>query len=332
MPEQQEQEPKKDSFDSQTLTSGDMVVIPNPESSDKTVEISLKDPADYRNNDAAYMIDLSWLGFSQPVKISGFSVGNITGSDQAVSCDYEKFYFNEGNRYSTQEHASGSWLVLVVSTSEDIAQADNYIVLLDYGNKKSYNIQTIIPFAWGHSTDIILADVTGDGIPEITVSDTPNGHHTGVVFEVVRFTGNGLKSIYQRDFSGNSEADNYFDVALADNYQAKILCPAIEFSCDIRLSDAGLESNDLEIGIEMQDVIVSPADDSANRCYENGKVVKEGLRVGNLDSITVFDAEKEVKLDYYVYLGRWHCVARISAWLEYDSVDDMLVLTRVEVN
>lgn len=314
-------------FNPQTLSFGYPIVIPNPESSDRPVHIFLKD--DW-NEDAAYMTELSWLGFQDPVKISGFSVGSTSDIEEAVICNYEKVDTNRGDKYDTNEIMSGGFLVLVVSVSDDTKQQENYIILLDYVNQKSYKIPTTIPYAWQHPTDIVLADITGDGKPEIAVMDTPNAHHTGVVFEIVRFTGSELKSIYQRDLSWNSVPDNYFKATLIDHYKAKISCPSIGFSCEISLSDAGLEKTDLEIEIESQDTIEKFVDEEANRCYENGKVVKDGLRMGLLDEIILFDEEKEVELTYNVYLGRWYEVAKVRARLKYDPAEDTLVVKKVD--
>lgn len=293
----------------QPLETDGMVVIANPESADPESSLLMIDPADLRRSKVTRMTDLSWLGFLQPVRISGISAGNVTGDSEKAGC-----------------------LVLVVSSPDGTAGEDNYVVLLDYANQKSYRLPTVIPYASIQSTDITLSDVTGDGLAEIIVSVSPNAHHTGVVFEVVRFTGDGLKSIYQRDISMNSAADNYFTAALADDYKVKVSCPVLGCSEVKLLSDAGLWSSDLEIGMADHSEENMDVDDIANRCYEEGKVVRDGVRMGLLNSVTVPEGDEIMELEYSVYLGRWENVASVTACLEYDSDADMLVITGARIN
>ena len=98
---------------------------------------------------------------------------------------------------------------------------NDYVVVLDYENHKSYSKETKIwnPMSENidHLPEIQLSDLTGDGLDEIVVHNALQEEETNV--QVFRFDGNDLACIYSGLEMGE---DSSIAAYLADNYKAVV--------------------------------------------------------------------------------------------------------------
>lgn len=299
------------------------------------------------------MIDLSFLGFDQKVKLTAYEIGNITTNDVSSYIQViHNFSLNSQETISTagsrEENIQGNCLILSISIQVNSIESDNYVVVLDYSNQVSYMVKTNLLYSWVHRPLLQLFDITGDGQKEIIVSNVINGYKSGTSCEVLRYDKNEdiLKSIYTnpKENSDNQNEDNlkYFSGYLIDDYKAVVKCHQIGFEKTFSILDSGYKKGDLEIDKAPKDTI----NDTMRycRCYKKGKLLKKendtNLTISPLDNdagVQIYsypNMEKRIRLKYYIYMGRWNGIGVAYAYMDYDKASDSLKIVgaTIEIN
>jgi hypothetical protein len=298
------------------------------------------------------LIDLSFLGFDQKVKLTAYEVGYITPSDMSYIQVTHDFSIDSQETItmaeSKVENIQGNCLILAISNQINSIESDSYVVVLDYSNHISYIVKTNLLYSWVHRPSLQLIDITGDGQQDIIISNVINGYKSGTSCEIFKYDKNNdtLKSIYMNQKVNNDiqveDKLNYFSGRLIDDYQAVIECQQIGFEKKISILDAGYKKKDLEIDKAPKDTM----NDMMRycRCYKKGKVLlKENntnLTISPLDNdegIQVYsnpNLEKGIRLKYYIYMGRWNAIGAAYAYMGYDKTSDSLKIVgaAIEIN
>ena len=328
------------------MTEG-KVTIPNPADVEGSADVYLrKSPDDniYDEEDnilqSAYkdfVVDLSFLGFDEPVFVSSYAVGNLTKITDSIA-----HVMTQTKKGIKEKEIKGDCLALFVTagipTAEDYRKdvvngidSRSYIVVLDYGAGKAYKAQT---YFWLHNiqnwNDLEAVDLTGDGVQELAVQHCYNKTIQYGAYRVNRET-EELREIYSTLLSeeaGRYREEDGFKGTLLDAYKVKLEFPDIGYSETISMiKDAGYKEEELQ---------------TENRMYEDGSynfvaLWKDGTLKGHgtvflytMDSVDyIKNKDGSVWVDFAWTLAVDHrsCdIGTMHVYYEYDKAKDTLVL------
>ena len=323
------------------------VTIPNPADVEGSADIYLrKSPDDniYDEEDnilqSAYkdfVVDLSFLGFDEPVFVSSYAVGNLTKITDSIA-----HVMTQTKKGIKEKEIKGDCLALFVTagipTAEDYRKdvvngidSRSYIVVLDYGAGKTYKAQTyFLLHNIQNWNDLEAVDLTGDGVQELAVQHCYNKTIQYGAYRVNRET-EELREIYSTLLSeeaGRYREEDGFKGTLLDDYKVKLEFPDIGYSETISMiKDAGYKEEELQ---------------TEKRMYEDGSynfvaLWKDGTLKGHgtvflytMDSVDyIKNKDGSVWVDFAWTLAVDHrsCdIGTMHVYYEYDKAKDTLVL------
>ena len=328
------------------MTEG-KVTIPNPADVEGSADVYLrKSPDDniYDEEDnilqSAYkdfVVDLSFLGFDEPVFVSSYAVGNLTKITDSIA-----HVMTQTKKGIKEKEIKGDCLALFVTagipTAEDYRKdvvngidSRSYIVVLDYGAGKTYKAQTyFLLHNIQNWNDLEAVDLTGDGVQELAVQHCYNKTIQYGAYRVNRET-EELREIYSTLLSeeaGRYREEDGFKGTLLDDYKIKLEFPDIGYSETISMiKDAGYKEEELQ---------------TEKRMYEDGSynfvaLWKDGTLKGHgtvflytMDSVDyIKNKDGSVWVDFAWTLAVDHrsCdIGTMHVYYEYDKAKDTLVL------
>ena len=323
------------------------VMIPNPADVEGSADVYLrKSPDDniYDEEDnilqSAYkdfVVDLSFLGFDEPVFVSSYAVGNLTKITDSIA-----HVMTQTKKGIKEKEIKGDCLALFVTagipTAEDYRKdvvngidSRSYIVVLDYGAGKTYKAQTyFLLHNIQNWNDLEAVDLTGDGVQELAVQHCYNKTIQYGAYRVNRET-EELREIYSTLLSeeaGRYREEDGFKGTLLDDYKVKLEFPDIGYSETISMiKDAGYKEEELQ---------------TEKRMYEDGSynfvaLWKDGTLKGHgtvflytMDSVDyIKNKDGSVWVDFAWTLAVDHrsCdIGTMHVYYEYDKAKDTLVL------
>ena len=323
------------------------VTIPNPADVEESADVYLrKSPDDniYDEEDnilqSAYkdfVVDLSFLGFDEPVFVSSYAVGNLTKITDSIA-----HVMTQTKKGIKEKEIKGDCLALFVTagipTAEDYRKdvvngidSRSYIVVLDYGAGKTYKAQTyFLLHNIQNWNDLEAVDLTGDGVQELAVQHCYNKTIQYGAYRVNRET-EELREIYSTLLSeeaGRCREEDGFKGTLLDDYKVKLEFPDIGYSETISMiKDAGYKEEELQ---------------TEKRMYEDGSynfvaLWKDGTLKGHgtvflytMDSVDyIKNKDGSVWVDFAWTLAVDHrsCdIGTMHVYYEYDKAKDTLVL------
>ena len=323
------------------------VTIPNPADVEGSADVYLrKSPNDniYDEEDnilqSAYkdfVVDLSFLGFDEPVFVSSYAVGNLTKITDSIA-----HVMTQTKKGIKEKEIKGDCLALFVTagipTAEDYRKdvvngidSRSYIVVLDYGAGKTYKAQTyFLLHNIQNWNDLEAVDLTGDGVQELAVQHCYNKTIQYGAYRVNRET-EELREIYSTLLSeeaGRYREEDGFKGTLLDDYKVKLEFPDIGYSETISMiKDAGYKEEELQ---------------TEKRMYEDGSynfvaLWKDGTLKGHgtvflytMDSVDyIKNKDGSVWVDFAWTLAVDHrsCdIGTMHVYYEYDKAKDTLVL------
>ena len=323
------------------------VTIPNPADVEGSADVYLrKSPDDniYDEEDnilqSAYkdfVVDLSFLGFDEPVFVSSYAVGNLTKATDSIA-----HVMTQTKKEIKEKEIKGDCLALFVTagipTAEDYRKdvvngidSRSYIVVLDYGAGKTYKAQTyFLLHNIQNWNDLEAVDLTGDGVQELAVQHCYNKTIQYGAYRVNRET-EELREIYSTLLSeeaGRYREEDGFKGTLLDDYKVKLEFPDIGYSETISMiKDAGYKEEELQ---------------TEKRMYEDGSynfvaLWKDGTLKGHgtvflytMDSVDyIKNKDGSVWVDFAWTLAVDHrsCdIGTMHVYYEYDKSKDTLVL------
>ena len=323
------------------------VTIPNPADVEGSADVYLrKSPDDniYDEEDnilqSAYkdfVVDLSFLGFDEPVFVSSYAVGNLTKITDSIA-----HVLTQTKKGIKEKEIKGDCLALFVTagipTAEDYRKdvvngidSRSYIVVLDYGAGKTYKAQTyFLLHNIQNWNDLEAVDLTGDGVQELAVQHCYNKTIQYGAYRVNRET-EELREIYSTLLSeeaGRYREEDGFKGTLLDDYKVKLEFPDIGYSETISMiKDAGYKEEELQ---------------TEKRMYEDGSynfvaLWKDGTLKGHgtvflytMDSVDyIKNKDGSVWVDFAWTLAVDHrsCdIGTMHVYYEYDKAKDTLVL------
>ena len=323
------------------------VTIPNPADVEGSADVYLrKSPDDniYDEEDnilqSAYkdfVVDLSFLGFDEPVFVSSYAVGNLTKITDSIA-----HVMTQTKKGIKEKEIKGDCLALFVTagipTAEDYRKdvvngidSRSYIVVLDYGAGKTYKAQTyFLLHNIQNWNDLEAVDLTGDGVQELAVQHCYNKTIQYGAYRVNRET-EELREIYSTLLSeeaGRCREEDGFKGTLLDDYKVKVEFPDIGYSETISMiKDAGYKEEELQ---------------TEKRMYEDGSynfvaLWKDGTLKGHgtvflytMDSVDyIKNKDGSVWVDFAWTLAVDHrsCdIGTMHVYYEYDKAKDTLVL------
>ena len=323
------------------------VTIPNPADVEGSADVYLrKSPDDniYDEEDnilqSAYkdfVVDLSFLGFDEPVFVSSYAVGNLTKATDSIA-----HVMTQTKKEIKEKEIKGDCLALFVTagipTAEDYRKdvvngidSRSYIVVLDYGAGKTYKAQTyFLLHNIQNWNDLEAVDLTGDGVQELAVQHCYNKTIQYGAYRVNRET-EELREIYSTLLSeeaGRYREEDGFKGTLLDDYKVKLEFPDIGYSETISMiKDAGYKEEELQ---------------TEKRMYEDGSynfvaLWKDGTLKGHgtvflytMDSVDyIKNKDGSVWVDFAWTLAVDHrsCdIGTMHVYYEYDKAKDTLVL------
>ncbi|MFR1415636.1 MAG: hypothetical protein ACLSTL_02800 [Eubacterium sp.] len=323
------------------------VTIPNPADVEGSADVYLrKSPDDniYDEEDnilqSAYkdfVVDLSFLGFDEPVFVSSYAVGNLTKITDSIA-----HVMTQTKKGIKEKEIKGDCLALFVTagipTAEDYRKdvvngidSRSYIVVLDYGAGKTYKAQTyFLLHNIQNWNDLEAVDLTGDGVQELAVQHCYNKTIQYGAYRVNRET-EELREIYSTLLSeeaGRYREEDGFKGTLLDDYKVKLEFPDIGYSETISMiKDAGYKEEELQ---------------TEKRMYEDGSynfvaLWKDGTLKGHgtvflytMDSVDyIKNKDGSVWVDFAWTLAVDHrsCdIGTMHVYYEYDKAKDTLVL------
>ena len=323
------------------------VTIPNPADVEGSADVYLrKSPDDniYDEEDnilqSAYkdfVVDLSFLGFDEPVFVSSYAVGNLTKITDSIA-----HVMTQTKKGIKEKEIKGDCLALFVTagipTAEDYRKdvvngidSRSYIVVLDYGAGKTYKAQTyFLLHNIQNWNDLEAVDLTGDGVQELAVQHCYNKTIQYGAYRVNRET-EELREIYSTLLSeeaGRCREEDGFKGTLLDDYKVKLEFPDIGYSETISMiKDAGYKEEELQ---------------TEKRMYEDGSynfvaLWKDGTLKGHgtvflytMDSVDyIKNKDGSVWVDFAWTLAVDHrsCdIGTMHVYYEYDKAKDTLVL------
>ena len=328
------------------MTEG-KVTIPDPAVVEGSADVYLrKSPDDniYDEEDnilqSAYkdfVVDLSFLGFDEPVFVSSYAVGNLTKITDSIA-----HVMTQTKKGIKEKEIKGDCLALFVTTGIPTAEdyrkdvvngidSRSYIVVLDYGAGKTYKAQTyFLLHNIQNWNDLEAVDLTGDGVQELAVQHCYNKTIQYGAYRVNRET-EELREIYSTLLSeeaGRYREEDGFKGTLLDDYKVKLEFPDIGYSETISMiKDAGYKEEELQ---------------TEKRMYEDGSynfvaLWKDGTLKGHgtvflytMDSVDyIKNKDGSVWVDFAWTLAVDHrsCdIGTMHVYYEYDKAKDTLVL------
>ncbi len=328
------------------MTEG-KVTIPDPAVVEGSADVYLrKSPDDdiYDEEDnilqSAYkdfVVDLSFLGFDEPVFVSSYAVGNLTKATDSIA-----HVMTQTKKGIKEKEIKGDCLALFVTagipTAEDYRKdvvngidSRSYIVVLDYGAGKTYKAQTyFLLHNIQNWNDLEAVDLTGDGVQELAIQHCYNKTIQYGAYRVNRET-EELREIYSTLLSeeaGRYREEDGFKGTLLDDYKVKLEFPDIGYSETISMiKDAGYKEEELQ---------------TEKRMYEDGSynfvaLWKDGTLKGHgtvflytMDSVDyIKNKDGSVWVDFAWTLAVDHrsCdIGTMHVYYEYDKAKDTLVL------
>ena len=323
------------------------VTIPNPADVEGSADVYLrKSPDDniYDEEDnilqSAYkdfVVDLSFLGFDEPVFVSSYAVGNLTKITDSIA-----HVMTQTKKGIKEKEIKGDCLALFVTTGIPTAEdyrkdvvngidSRSYIVVLDYGAGKTYKAQTyFLLHNIQNWNDLEAVDLTGDGVQELAIQHCYNKTIQYGAYRVNRET-EELREIYSTLLSeeaGRYREEDGFKGTLLDDYKVKLEFPDIGYSETISMiKDAGYKEEELQ---------------TEKRMYEDGSynfvaLWKDGTLKGHgtvflytMDSVDyIKNKDGSVWVDFAWTLAVDHrsCdIGTMHVYYEYDKAKDTLVL------
>ena len=284
-----------------------------------------------------FVVDLSFLGFDEPVFVSSYAVGNLTKITDSIA-----HVMTQTKKGIKEKEIKGDCLALFVTagipTAEDYRKdvvngidSRSYIVVLDYGAGKTYKAQTyFLLHNIQNWNDLEAVDLTGDGVQELAVQHCYNKTIQYGAYRVNRET-EELREIYSTLLSeeaGRYREEDGFKGTLLDDYKVKLEFPDIGYSETISMiKDAGYKEEELQ---------------TENRMYEDGSynfvaLWKDGTLKGHgtvflytMDSVDyIKNKDGSVWVDFAWTLAVDHrsCdIGTMHVYYEYDKAKDTLVL------
>lgn len=328
------------------MTEG-KVTIPDPAVVEGSADVYLrKSPDDniYDEEDnilqSAYkdfVVDLSFLGFDEPVFVSSYAVGNLTKITDSIA-----HVMTQTKKGIKEKEIKGDCLALFVTTGIPTAEdyrkdvvngidSRSYIVVLDYGAGKTYKAQTyFLLHNIQNWNDLEAVDLTGDGVQELAIQHCYNKTIQYGAYRVNRET-EELREIYSTLLSeeaGRYREEDGFKGTLLDDYKVKLEFPDIGYSETISMiKDAGYKEEELQ---------------TEKRMYEDGSynfvaLWKDGTLKGHgtvflytMDSVDyIKNKDGSVWVDFAWTLAVDHrsCdIGTMHVYYEYDKSKDTLVL------
>ena len=328
------------------MTEG-KVTIPDPAVVEGSADVYLrKSPDDniYDEEDnilqSAYkdfVVDLSFLGFDEPVFVSSYAVGNLTKITDSIA-----HVMTQTKKGIKEKEIKGDCLALFVTagipTAEDYRKdvvngidSRSYIVVLDYGAGKTYKAQTyFLLHNIQNWNDLEAVDLTGDGVQELAIQHCYNKTIQYGAYRVNRET-EELREIYSTLLSeeaGRYRKEDGFKGTLLDDYKVKLEFPDIGYSETISMiKDAGYKEEELQ---------------TEKRMYEDGSynfvaLWKDGTLKGHgtvflytMDSVDyIKNKDGSVWVDFAWTLAVDHrsCdIGTMHVYYKYDKAKDTLVL------
>lgn len=323
------------------------VTIPNPADVEGSADVYLrKSPDDniYDEEDnilqSAYkdfVVDLSFLGFDEPVFVSSYAVGNLTKITDSIA-----HVMTQTKKGIKEKEIKGDCLALFVTagipTAEDYRKdvvngidSRSYIVVLDYGAGKTYKAQTyFLLHNIQNWNDLEAVDLTGDGVQELAVQHCYNKTIQYGAYRVNRET-EELREIYSTLLSeeaGRYREEDGFKGTLLDDYKVKLEFPDIGYSETISMiKDAGYKEEELQTEKRMYE------DGSYNfvALWKDGTLKGHGTvflyTMDSVDYIKNKDGSIRVDFAWTVALEHRSCtIGLMHAYFEYDKLKDTLVL------
>ena len=328
------------------MTEG-KVMIPDPADIEGSADVYLrKSPDDniYDEEDnilqSAYkdfVVDLSFLGFDEPVFVSSYAVGNLTKVTDSIT-----HVMTQTKKGIKEKEIKGDCLALFVTagipTAEDYRKdvvngidSRSYIVVLDYGAGKTYKAQT---YFWLHNiqnwNDLEAVDLTGDGVQELAVQHCYNKTIQYGAYRVNRET-EELREIYSTLLSeeaGRYREEDGFKGTLLDDYKVKLEFPDIGYSETISMiKDAGYKEEELQTEKRMYE------DGSYNfvALWKDGTLKGHGTvflyTMDHVDYIKNKDGSVWVDFAWTLAVDHRSCdIGTMHVYYEYDKAKDTLVL------
>ena len=323
------------------------VTIPNPADVEGSADVYLRKSSDdniYDEEDnilqSAYkdfVVDLSFLGFDEPVFVSSYAVGNLTKITDSIA-----HVMTQTKKGIKEKEIKGDCLALFVTTGIPTAEdyrkdvvngidSRSYIVVLDYGAGKTYKAQTyFLLHNIQNWNDLEAVDLTGDGVQELAIQHCYNKTIQYGAYRVNRET-EELREIYSTLLSeeaGRYREEDGFKGTLLDDYKVKLEFPDIGYSETISMiKDAGYKEEELQ---------------TEKRMYEDGSynfvaLWKDGTLKGHgtvflytMDSVDyIKNKDGSVWVDFAWTLAVDHrsCdIGTMHVYYEYDKAKDTLVL------
>ena len=320
------------------------VTIPDPADVEGSADVYLrKSPDDniYDEEDnilqSAYkdfVVDLSFLGFDEPVFVSSYAVGNLTKITDSIA-----HVMTQTKKGIKEKEVEGDCLALFVTTgiptAEDYKEYEvghispSYIVVLDYGAGKCYKVKTdfCLHNIW-YWNNLEAIDLTGDGVQELVVKHRYNKTSDFGAYRIDQKTEN-LREIYStRSEECGYQEINEFDGTLLDDYKIKLEFPCIGYSHTISMvKDAGYKEEELQIENRLDEYGYT----NYGALWEDG-VLKSNAIVGlytmdHVDYIRNKDGSIRVDFAWTVALEHRSCtIGLLHVYYEYDESKDTLVL------
>ena len=323
------------------------VTIPNPADVEESADVYLrKSPDDniYDEEDnilqSAYkdfVVDLSFLGFDEPVFVSSYAVGNLTKATDSIA-----HVMTQTKKGIKEKEIKGDCLALFVTagipTAEDYRKdvvngidSRSYIVVLDYGAGKTYKAQTyFLLHNIQNWNDLEAVDLTGDGVQELAIQHCYNKTIQYGAYRVNRET-EELREIYSTLLSeeaGRYREEDGFKGTLLDDYKVKLEFPNIGYSETISMiKDAGYKEEELQTEKRMY------ADGSYNfvALWKDGTLKGHGTvflyTMDSVDYIKNKDGSVWVDFAWTLAVDHRSCdIGTMHVYYEYDKAKDTLVL------
>lgn len=320
-------------------------VIPDPVKAEGEISVALRYIPNFEDYEAyqeesecfrSNTIDLSFLGFKNEMLILAYKIGTVTShTSEYIHIKYnipDNYIYDKELPVLRDREVHANCLILIVKDSKE-EDENNYVIVLDYENHKSYVKKTKIwnPAIDGidHIPEIQLSDLTGDGLDDIIVYNALQEEETNV--QVFRFNADDLTCIYSGLEKGS---DSNISAYLADNYKAVIEYKRLGFKKSKSLLDLGYTKKQLQ--------------DNEDSCkkdkYPYSHVYKDGrlkhdigdrdLRFGAAQNMKIYritDYEDVIKYDHFVSFAKYNSVCKVNVYLKYNNREDTLEVYKIGV-
>lgn len=281
------------------------------------------------------VVDLSFLGFKNKMMVLAFQIGAVTGyTSEHMHVEFDipnDYLYSYGLPILKSREINGNCLVLAAKDCVD-ENDDNYIIVLDYGNKKSYMVKTSI---WNpmddHMPILQLCDFTGDGLMDIVISNSLNEKRVNM--EVFTFAENNLKNIYTM-IEGKENTEEKILGYLEDNHKVVIKHKPTGLKAEKSLLKIGYSKKQLQ-----DDGLLTEDKYPYSHVYDkNGKLKKDlGDRDIQIDLGQDMKICKRSEYDHViryshsVTFAKYNHVCQLYVYLKYDIEKDRMDIYNVNV-